>query len=113
MGIVAFFLLWNGSRGKKLGDILEAIKAEIYHERNICNFQVGTRFESRSETFENFFVFDLILTRLSYFCCSSMRVFFKYIVKFLNNSNKPDETLGFMNVIVILKVREYRHLTQR
>lgn len=42
-----------------------------------------------------------------------MRVFFKYIVKFLNNSNKPDETLGFMNVIVILKVREYRHLTQR
>lgn len=68
MGIVAFFLLWNGSRGKKLGDILEAIKAEIYHERNICNFQVGTRFESRSETFENFFVFDLILTRLSYFC---------------------------------------------
>lgn len=112
MGIVAFFLLWNGSRGKKLGDILEAIKPEIYHERNICNFQVGTRFESRSETFGNFFVFGLILTRLSYFCCSSMRVFFKCIVKFLN-SNKPDETLGFMNVIVILKVREYRHLTQR
>lgn len=68
MGIVAFFLLWNGSRGKKLGDILEAIKAEIYHERNIYNFQVGTRFESRSETFGNFFVFGLILTRLSYFC---------------------------------------------
>lgn len=113
MGTVAFFLLWNGGRGKKLGDILEAIKAEIYHGRNIYNFQIGTRFESRSETFGNFFVFGLILTRLSYFCCSSMRVFFKYIVKFLNNSNKSMKLFLFMNVIVILKVREYRHLTQR
>lgn len=42
-----------------------------------------------------------------------MRVFFKCIVKFLNNSNKSMKLFLFMNVIVILKVREYRHLTQR
>lgn len=58
-------------------------------------------------------MFGLILTRLSYFCFAVLCVCFLNISKFLNNSNKPDEILGFMNVIVILKVREYRHLTQR